>query len=95
MTRLEAGAMKMKLAAGDVQDLIGAALERAGASWRERQVITDIAAGLPAVWIDFVLMVQVLFNLIDNAVKYSPAGTPVEIPARGVADVEIRVSDPG
>jgi two-component system sensor histidine kinase KdpD len=96
MTRLEGGAMKIKLVAGDVQDVIGAALERAARPLDGRQVVTDIAAGLPALRMDFVLMVQVLFNLLDNAVKYSPPGSPIEILARGVdQDVEIRVCDHG
>jgi two-component system sensor histidine kinase KdpD len=96
MTRLEAGAMKIKLVAGDVQDVIGAALERAARRLENRPVVTDIAAGLPAVQIDFVLMVQVLFNLLDNAVKYSPPGSAIEIHARAAAkEVEIRVCDDG
>jgi two-component system, OmpR family, sensor histidine kinase KdpD len=96
MTRIEAGAMKMKLRPGDVQDVIGAALERAARRLDGRKVITDIASGLPAVCMDFVLMVQVLFNLLDNAVKYSPEETPVEVQACGTAGgIEIRVRDHG
>ena len=96
MTRLEAGAMKMKRAPCDVQDVIGAALQRASRRLAERPVETNIPADLPAIQVDFVLMVQVLFNLLDNAAKYSPAGTAVEISARGLAaGVEIRVTDHG
>jgi two-component system sensor histidine kinase KdpD len=96
MTRLESGAMKIKLIAGDIQDVIGAALERAAARLEQRRVVTDIAPALPAVQMDFVLMVQVLFNLLDNAVKYSTPGSIIDVQARSVSGlVEIRVSDRG
>lgn len=96
MTRLEAGAMKIKLSPGDVQDVIGAALERAARRLEGRPVETLIQPDLPAVCMDFVLMVQVLFNLLDNAVKYSPAGSPIEVQAgQNEGGVEIRVCDRG
>jgi two-component system sensor histidine kinase KdpD len=96
MTRLEAGAMKIRLAPGDVQDVIGAALERAARRLTGRPVHTDVAAELPVVQMDFVLMVQVLFNLLDNAAKYSPSGSAVEVEARALGNnVEIRIGDRG
>ena len=96
MTRLEAGAMRMKLVPGDIQDVIGAALERAARRLEGHPVATAIAEDLPVVRLDTVLMVQVLFNLLDNAAKYSPPGSPLEISAQRVGDeVEIRVADRG
>ena len=96
MTRLEAGAMKMKLVPCDVQDVIGAALERASHRLTGRPLRTSIAQDLPTVEMDFVLMVQVLFNLLDNAAKYSPPQSPIEVSARpGLHAVEIEVADRG
>jgi two-component system sensor histidine kinase KdpD len=45
---------------------------------------------------DFVLIVQALVNIVDNALKYSPADTPVEICARRIeTEVQIQVMDRG
>jgi two-component system sensor histidine kinase KdpD len=96
MTRLEAGAMKMKLVACDVQDVIGAALERAARRLDGRPVETSIPRDLPVVRMDFVLMVQVLFNLLDNASKYSPPSSPLEVSASACpGGIEIQIADRG
>ncbi len=96
VTRLESGALKMSKQPCDVEDLVGAALEQLGGRASGRSVSTDLAAELPFVQADFGLITQVLVNLIDNALKYSPAGSPVEIMARPVGQqVEIAVADRG
>ena len=96
MTRLEAGAMKIKRAPADVADLIGSALEQLAGRVAERPVAVQVPEDLPPVAVDFVLMLQVLVNLLDNALKYSPAGSPVEIgAARQGGQVTISVADRG
>ena len=51
---------------------------------------------MPPVQADFPLIEQALFNLIDNAAKYAPAGTAIEVGAAQYGDmVEIRVRDEG
>jgi two-component system, OmpR family, sensor histidine kinase KdpD len=103
MTRLESGALKLRREEGDVQDLIGAALERLADRLRSTPVQTSLAPELPLVSVDFVLIEQVLVNLLDNAVKYSPPGSPIEIEARSIPNtmekadclVEISVHDHG
>ena len=96
MTRLEAGAVPLRREFHDVTDLVGAALAQFGDTARTREVVLDVPADLPMVLIDFVLMTQALANLIDNALKFSPPGVPVEIWA-GVkgAEVEVTVADRG
>jgi two-component system sensor histidine kinase KdpD len=96
MTRLEAGAMKLALETYDVQDLVGVTLNQMANRLRHRQLVMDVPSTLPPVSIDLVLAAQALVNLVDNAVKYSPADTSIGI--RAYADqgqVVIEVSDQG
>lgn len=79
MTRLEAGEMGLHKEPSDVQDLIGCALAVLESKRVERKVEVRLAEGLPLVNIDMVLMSQVLVNLLDNALKYSPAGSSIEL----------------
>jgi two-component system sensor histidine kinase KdpD len=96
MTRLEAGALKLAKEPAEVQDLVGVALAQVEDRLNQREVIVDLPAALPLVEVDFVLMVQVLVNLLDNAVKYSPADTPIEEHARrDGGSVEVQVADRG
>ncbi|MHC1781760.1 MAG: ATP-binding protein [Anaerolineaceae bacterium] len=96
MTRVESGALNLHSRAGDLQDLIGAALRRLEDLHFEHPVQTDLPSDLPPVMMDFVLIEQVLVNLLDNADKYSEPGQPVEISARREGgDIEISVSDRG
>lgn len=96
MTRLEAGAVQVHRESCDVQDLVGVALARLTKRLRQQTVDVDIPQDLPLVPLDFVLMMQVLVNLIDNAVKYSPPGSAVWVQA-GLVDhyLHICVSDQG
>jgi len=95
MTRVEAGAMRVAQEPCDVQDVIGSALERLEGLLKDRPVKVDLA-NLPLVSMDFVLMVQVLVNLLDNAIKYSAPGTPIDVCARVTnSHYEITVADRG
>jgi two-component system sensor histidine kinase KdpD len=56
----------------------------------------DIPADLAFVSVDFGLIVQTLVNVIDNALKYSPAGSQIEIKARNTEkEVQIEIADRG
>jgi two-component system sensor histidine kinase KdpD len=96
MTRLEAGAYTLRLAPTDIQDLIGAVLGQFAAALHGREVTVDVPAGLPEVPADVVLIAQVLANILDNALKYSPPQAPIEIRARiDEHELQIQVADRG
>ncbi len=96
MTRMEAGALKVNREVIDVQDLVGTALAQLRDRLENRPVQTSIPLDLPMVLADFVLITQVLVNLLDNAIKYSTQGSPVEVSAVYHAqDVIITVADRG
>ena len=85
MTRLEAGALGPKREPVDVADAVGSALRRTSRLLAGHRVATDLPADLPLLRADFVLLEQVLVNLLENAARYAPAGTPVEIAGRASA----------
>lgn len=96
MTRLEAGALRLAREPSDMQDAIGSALEQLERRLVGREVRVDVPNDLPLVPMDFSLIVQVLVNLIDNALKYAPRDTPIEIRARGQShQIQIQVMDRG
>ncbi len=81
MTRLESGAVKVKNEPCDLQDLIGVTLGQLEERIGQRQIKVNVPYDAPLVPLDFKLMVQVLVNLIDNALKYSPPIAPVQVKA--------------
>ena len=96
MTRLEAGAMQVRQQPVDVADLVGTAVQQVAGRLEARPLSVSVPDDLPPVPADFVLMLQVLVNLLDNALKYSPAGSPLEVSARrDGAMVRLTVADHG
>ncbi len=79
MTKLESGAVVPNLGLHDLGEIVGSALRRGARILAEHEVEVEIAADLPMLALDAVLFEQVLFNLLDNAAKYAPAGTTVRI----------------
>ena len=71
-------------------------MRRAAPLLKDHVVASSIEAGLPPLSLDFVLAEQVLFNILDNAAKYSPPGGRIEVEARRAGEhVEIVVRDEG
>lgn len=96
MTRLEASNLEIKRDWVDLADIIRAAATRARMAWPERRVEVTIPSGLPLVHGDSGLLEQVVFNLLDNAHKYSPSDTPTKIAvATRNREIIIEVSDAG
>ncbi len=96
MTRLEAGAIHLRCEPCDIQDAIGAALDQLEERIGKTPIRVKIPENLPLISLDFSLFGQVLVNVIDNAVKYSPKDTPIEIiVSQTDYDVSIKISDRG
>ncbi|MDA8418429.1 MAG: sensor histidine kinase KdpD [Desulfobacteraceae bacterium] len=79
MTRLEAGAMSLKIEDCDIQDLVGCALTALEHRLGGRKVQVGMPQPSPIAALDMGLMTQVLVNLLDNSLKYSPANSPLTI----------------
>lgn len=96
LNRLESGTVEVRRNLCDVQDVIGAALEQLEPAKRGRVVEVAIEAALPPVPMEFVWIVQVMVNLLDNAFKYSPQDSTIVIDARlQERCVAIAISDGG
>jgi two-component system sensor histidine kinase KdpD len=95
MTRVEAGALTVHKEWQPVEEVVGSALGSVEGILGSRPVKTDLSPALVAPF-DAVLIQQVLVNLLENAVKYAGADTPLTISARGrKREVEIIVADRG
>jgi two-component system sensor histidine kinase KdpD len=96
MSRLEAGAVKVRLEPTDIQDAIGAALAQLDEQLGKREVRVNLPEDLPLVPLDYILIESVLVNILDNAIKYSSPDLPIDIAAHiSNAFLEIDISDRG
>jgi two-component system sensor histidine kinase KdpD len=96
MTRLQSGGVVPNQQWHVLEEIVGTALGRLPRELQKHPVRVAIPSDLPLLSLDGVLMEQVFVNLLENAARYTPAGTQIEIGARLQADsVEIRVADSG
>ncbi|MFM2415332.1 MAG: hypothetical protein RL385_55 [Pseudomonadota bacterium] len=98
MTRLETGGIAPKREWVPADELVGAALSRLEALLARRKVDVTLAPDLPMIWADPVLMQQVLLNLLENAAKYTPPESPLDIAVRaegGLILLDIADRGPG
>jgi len=96
MTRIESGAIKLRLESEDIQDVIGTALEQLGARVADHKIQVNVPMGFPLVPMDFTLIAQVLVNIFENAVKYSPIDSTIEASAELLDEnIRIKIADRG
>jgi two-component system, OmpR family, sensor histidine kinase KdpD len=96
MTRLESGPLRLRTGAVELSDAIGSALRRASKILAEHRTQVVLQPNLPMLDLDEVLFEQVLFNLLDNASKYAPAGSLITIKAwQDGGNVMVQVLDEG
>ena len=79
MTKMESGILRISKKPCDLRDLIGTCLEKLKDKIGSRDIKIDIPKDFPEIAVDFPFILKASFNIIDNALKYSPDGTPVEI----------------
>jgi two-component system sensor histidine kinase KdpD len=97
MARLESGSLRLRREWQPIEEVIGSSLHRLHKKLAGRKVTADVAPDLPEAEVDGSLMEQVVSNLLENALKYSPAGSPIEVTARFDADgaIVVEVADRG
>lgn len=94
--RLESGLLTLKVDWCDIEDIVGAAIRRMGELTQKHTVQTSVAPELPLLRADCVLLEHVLVNLMDNAVKYSSAGSTILISAKQKnQDIVVSIQDSG
>jgi two-component system sensor histidine kinase KdpD len=100
MTRLEAGAPRLNRDWQSLEEIVGSAVAQLERKLVGRAVTTELASDLPLLFVDATLVERVIVNLLENALKYAPGATPIELAARfdraaGAVTVEVRDEGPG
>lgn len=96
MTRLESGKLEPSREWVPLEELVGSALGRLERALAGREVATELPPELPLLFVDPLLIEQLLLNLLENATRHTPAGSPIEIAARiREGRLELDVADRG
>jgi two-component system sensor histidine kinase KdpD len=97
LARIEAGAINLRRRWSSVDEIVAMARVRAEALTRDHRLESEIESELPVARFDASLIAEVLYSLIDNAAKYSPAGSRIKIFARRAGNemIMIAVEDEG
>jgi two-component system sensor histidine kinase KdpD len=96
IARLESGAVELRRLPTDIAELIDSAVNRARHVLEPRRVIVDVPPDLPFPRVDFVLIEQAVFHVVENAGKYAPPDSTVTITAEVLEDgIALRIADEG
>lgn len=96
MTRIDAGSVVLSRDWVPIDEMVGSALTRSEEKLGDRAVTVSLGDEPLWVYVDPVLFEQIFMNLLENAEKYTPAGSPIEVSARRDGDrIEVSVSDHG
>ena len=96
MTKLELGGLNVKLEPILAGDIVEAVLQRSHQLLQGHEITVDVQENLPAATANFALLEQALFNVIDNAAKYSPARGEIQVRAFAEgAEVVFQILDRG
>jgi two-component system sensor histidine kinase KdpD len=96
MARLDAGAVELNRQWYPLDEIIGVVLTRLQKRLKGRQVSVKLPPGISLVFVDAVMIEQVLINLLENALRYTPEGSPLDITANtSDGEVAISIADQG
>ncbi len=96
MARLESGRIALNREWQTLEELVGAALTELGSQLIHHPVVTRLPADLALIFVDGIMIQSVLVNLLENAIKYTPAGSEIEITAEEESEgVIVSVADRG
>lgn len=97
MTRIQSGALEVRRQPYSVEELVDEAIASLRSALADRKIEVAIDQPPPVVDVDPPLIVQVLANLLDNANRFGPSGTPITVSAATAAagKVVVEVSDHG
>jgi len=100
MARLQEGSMRLNRQWSSIEEVVGAALSACRRMLAGRAIETRVPADLPLVQLDAVLVERLFANLLENAAKYTPAGSPIAIVAAAQGSnaerhVKVEVQDLG
>src|SRR5260221_1522457 len=98
MTRVRSGDLRVAKEWQSIEEVVGSAVRRLRSVLRDHVVQSELPRDLPLVPMDAVLIEQVFVNLLENAAKYTPQGSKIEIVAKaekGLLTVEVADAGPG
>jgi two-component system sensor histidine kinase KdpD len=96
MTRLESGAIKVNKEWQSLEEIVGVALNRLGDRLNDHPLLLKLPGNLPLIPFDGLLLEQVFINLFENAMKYTPTGSPLELTAsEDLYTVTVELADRG
>lgn len=97
LARIEAGELQLRRRWGVVDEIISAALTRAEPIMRQHRIELEVEQELPGVRVDESAVSEVVYTLIDNAVKYSAQGSRIRISAQRAGNdlIQMSVEDEG
>jgi two-component system sensor histidine kinase KdpD len=96
LARLDAANLQIKKDWESLQEILGSVLAKARQRHPQRRLLVNVPEGLPLIHCDAILLVQLFDNLIENAIKYSPDDTPIDIQVQAKPQtLEVRLTDQG
>lgn len=96
VSRIDARRLRLEWTEIELDELLGDLISQFHSRWGSRRITLDLEPGLPPIRADRRKLDEILINLIDNAIKYSPPASPIRVAARASGEaVEIAVEDRG
>ncbi len=92
LAKIEAGEMRLRRQWDTIDEIIKSVVSRAEPLVRRHKILIDVEKDLPVISVDSRAVSEVIYTLIDNAAKYSPIGTTIQISARRKDNSNILIS---